>query len=54
MQKDAVKIIKYYTTESNSANGVSCNIIWKAISPKTIKYVHFTVVPYNDVGDAVT
>src|ERR1035441_206544 len=54
LQKKVVKIIKYYTTEPNSAGGVSCNIVWKNISSKTIKYIHFTVTPYNAVGDAVT
>jgi len=54
MHKTEVKIIKFYTTEPNSAGGVSCDVIWKNISSKTIKYIHFTVTPYNAVDDAVT
>lgn len=53
MQKKYVKIIKYYTTEPNSAGGVSCDIIWKNISNQTIKYIIFTVTPYNAVEDPV-
>jgi len=53
MQKNNVKIIKYYTSEPNSASGVDCDIIWKNISSKTIKYVYFNVVPYNAVEDIV-
>jgi hypothetical protein len=54
MHKNEVKIIKFYTTDPNSAGGVSCDIIWKNISSKTIKYIHFLVAPYNAVDDKVT
>jgi len=53
IEKNAVKIIKYYTTEPNSAGRVSANIIWKNTSSKIIKYVRFSVVPYNAVDDIV-
>lgn len=52
--KKSIKIIKYYTSEPNSAGGVDCNIIWKNLSEKTIKYVKFTVTPYNRVNDKVS
>lgn len=54
MQEKTVKIIKYYTSEPNSASGVDCNIVWKNISSRTIKYITFTVVPYNAINDTVT
>lgn len=51
--KNSIEIIKYYTSSPNSAGGVDCNIIWKNLSEKTVKYVRFTVVPYNKVNDRV-
>ena len=51
--KNSIEIIKYYTSSPNSAGGVDCNIIWKNLSEKTVKYVSFTVVPYNKVNDRV-
>lgn len=51
--KNSIEIIKYYTSSPNSAGGVDCNIIWKNLSEKTVKYVRFTVVPYNEVNDRV-
>lgn len=39
-------------TEINSVNGVSFEIDWgNLLSDKTIKYIHFDVIPYNAVGD---
>lgn len=37
----------------NSAGGVDVSIDFRALTKKTIKYVVFTVVPYNRVGDSV-
>ena len=51
--KNSIEIIKYYTSSPNSVGGVDCNIIWKNLSEKTVKYVRFTVVPYNEVNDRV-
>ena len=51
--KNSIEIIKYYTSSPNSAGGVDCNIIWKNLSEKTVKYAKFTVVPYNAVNDRV-
>lgn len=51
--KNSIEIIKYYTSSPNSVGGVDCNIIWKNLSEKTVKYVRFTVVPYNKVNDRV-
>ena len=51
--KNSIEIIKYYTSKPNSAGGVDCNIIWKNLSEKTVKYARFTVVPYNEVNDRV-
>jgi hypothetical protein len=41
----------YYTEKPNSANGVNCSIQFMNISDKRIKYVYFTVTPYNRVDD---
>ena len=36
----------------NSADGVDFSIQWRFLNPhKTIRYIHFTVRPYNRVGD---
>jgi hypothetical protein len=51
--KNSIEIIKYYTSSPNSVGGVDCNIIWKNLSEKTVKYARFTVVPYNAVNDRV-
>jgi ribosomal protein L30/L7E len=51
--KKSIEIINYFTSKPNSVGGVDCNIIWKNISEKTIKYVNFTVIPYNEVNDPV-
>lgn len=51
--KNSIEIIKYYTSSPNSVGGIDCNIIWKNLSEKTVKYARFTVVPYNKVNDRV-
>lgn len=51
--KNCIQLIKYYTSKPNSAGGVDCNVIWKNLSEKTVKYARFTVVPYNEVNDRV-
>ncbi len=40
--------------EINSVGGVEPIIRWRNDSGKTIKYIYFTVVPYNAVGDIVS
>lgn len=51
--KSAIKIIKIWTDRPNSAGGVDLYINWENLSDKTIKYVYFTVSPYNSVNDTV-
>jgi len=51
--KNSIEFVKYYTSKPNTAGGVDCNIIWKNLSEKTVKYAKFTVVPYNEVNDRV-
>jgi hypothetical protein len=46
-----VLIFLCYTEKPNSASGVSCSIRFTNISDKRIKYVYFTVTPYNRVDD---
>ena len=52
-QLSAITLIKYYTSSPNSAGGVDFNIIWKNLSPKTVKYASFKVDAYNAVNDVV-
>ncbi len=48
-------IIADYRISINSANGVNFKILWGYFNKsKIIKYIYFTVVPYNDVGDIQT
>jgi hypothetical protein len=51
--KNSIEFVKYYTSKPNTAGGVDCNIIWKNLSEKTVKYAKFTVAPYNEVNDRV-
>jgi hypothetical protein len=46
-----ILISLYYTEKPNSANGISCSIQFTNISDKRIKYIYFTVTPYNRVND---
>lgn len=48
-------VIAYADTEGpNSAGGVDVRINALNVSSKTIKYLRYTVVPYNAVGDRVS
>ncbi|WP_273205203.1 hypothetical protein [Marinobacter subterrani] len=40
-----------YVDTPNSAGGVGVKFRFQNLSEKTIKYVYFEVVPYNEVGD---
>jgi len=51
--KESIEILDYKSSIPNSAGGVDCNIVWKNLSDKTIKYVTFTVIPFNRVNDSV-
>lgn len=44
---------KTWETGANSVGGIGVMYNWKNTGTKTIKYVDFTFVPYNAVGDAV-
>jgi len=46
-----ILIYDYRTDWPNSAGGVDCIIRFVNISDKRLKYVYFTVVPYNSVDD---
>jgi len=52
-EKDKVmEIFNIYPSSPNSATGVSFSIDWFYYNTKKeIKYIYFTVVPYNAVGD---
>ncbi|XDD41706.1 hypothetical protein AB3N58_10415 [Leptospira sp. WS60.C2] len=44
-------IVKARASRPNSAGGVDFSVHWKNVSNNTFKYVVFTVIPYNAVGD---
>lgn len=46
--------ILYADAVSNSVGGIEPTIVWRNDSGKTIKYIYFTCVPYNSVGDIVS
>jgi hypothetical protein len=46
-----IAIVKALAGSPNSAGGVNVYIDWQNISDKEIKYVVFTVMPYNRVND---
>ena len=52
--KDIIRIGGVVVDEINSANGVSIKIFWRNESNKDIKYLIFSVTPYNAVGDKVS
>lgn len=49
--QNIVQIHDVYVDDIDSADGVDMRISWTNTSNKTIKYIHFYVVPYNAVGD---
>ena len=49
--QNIVQIHDVYVDDINSVGGVDMRISWTNTSNKTIKYIHFYVVPYNAVGD---
>jgi len=49
--QQVIQIHDVYVDDIDSAEGVDMRISWTNTSDKTIKYVHFYVVPYNAVGD---
>ena len=51
--KSAIKIKSCKTGNPNTAGGVDLYIAWQNTSKKDIKYITFTVVPYNAVDDIV-
>lgn len=61
-QKDAIASkypkhnirILYIDADCNSVGGIEPTIVWRNDSGKTIKYIYFTCVPYNAVGDIVS
>lgn len=54
-EKEAIIIEGIRVPISNSAGGIDFIIQWRFNDiSKTIKYIYFTVIPYNDVGDIQT
>lgn len=51
--RDSIQIIKYYTSDPNSAGGVDFNIVWKNNTKQTIKYIRWSVSAINAVDDEV-
>lgn len=55
IEKDLpIAIIGYNTGYPNSVGGVDATISWVNISSKDIKYIVFSVEPYNGVDDVVS
>lgn len=52
--KDNIRIGGVVVDDINSADGVSIQILWRNESDKDIKYLRFSVTPYNAVGDKVS
>lgn len=48
-----ISVSRVHVSEPDFVGGVDLSIEWKNKSDKTIKYITFTAIPYNDVGDAV-
>jgi outer membrane murein-binding lipoprotein Lpp len=51
--RSIMRISNSYPSKPNSAGGVDLYISWKNNSDKVIKYVDFSVEPYNAVNDKV-
>lgn len=52
LEKRRIIINRISITNIDSANGVDFSIEWRYYDKsKVIKYIYFTVVPYNEVGD---
>jgi len=49
-----ILIMKSYTSYPNSAGGVDWSVYFENLRDKDIKYITFTVAPYNSVGDMVS
>jgi len=49
-----IAIVYYDTGYPNSVGGVDAEISWVNISSKDIKYITFSVKPYNKVDDVVS
>ena len=52
--KNTIRVYSVNTTTPNLAGGVDFYIKWTNTSNKIIKYIIFTVEPYNAVNDVVT
>lgn len=52
--KENIRIGGVVVDDINSADGVSIKIFWRNESNKDIKYLTFSVTPYNAVGDKVS
>lgn len=52
--KENLRIGGVVVDDINSADGVSIKIFWRNESNKDIKYLTFSVTPYNAVGDKVS
>lgn len=52
--REIIRVSEVSCSEPNSVGGVDFSVVWQNRSNKTIKYIWFTAVPYNAVGDIVT
>jgi len=52
--REIVRVSKIYPSKPNSADGVDLYVHWTNMSDNTIKYIYFSAVPINAVGDVVS
>ena len=52
--KGVIRVGGVEIDEINSADGVSIRVLWRNESDKDIKYLTFSLTPYNAVGDIVS
>lgn len=52
--QNCIKVLDAYLSDVDSFGGIEIEIIWQNTSNKTIKYITFSVIPYNAVGDVVS
>ena len=53
VNEEHVSIDYIYSHSPSSADGVDLSVAYRNNNSETIKYIYFTVTPYNAVGDAV-
>lgn len=55
-KEPVIEILRFFKdwNGGGTIHRIDLSIKFKNISPKTIKYVYFTVIPYNSINDEIT